>query len=354
MADPIIGLELPKIQLRSDFSPDEYRAQIQGWGHRFRWERAMRCPCVLLYVDASTPTHTAAAKAGRPDCPECSGTGYIYVATQDVKALVNDASSDKRFLQAFGELAFGAVRLSLLPEHLPAWRDRFVDLDGARIYQELPKIREETIEQPTYPILTREMLVGQVADPTLAERREIGIVVVRKADADGVLITGELVQGIDFNVTTDGAIEWLDASVGIGPPAVGESYALTYTCLPSYIVRSHPHLYRHTYVATPPFVNAVDGFQGTWDPNDGTFPSGSFVRGDYFEVIGSGTVDGVEFVVDDVLVARVDGPSTTASADWTQIADGGPPRPAELVPMTVLALCWLEDLGDPFNRTGLP
>ncbi len=352
MADPIVGLELPKVQPRVDFAPDEFRAQIQGWGHRFRWERAMRCPCRLQYEDRYDPTLIAPSRAGDPDC-SCKGTGYRYVNPQNIKALVNDASSDKKFLQAFGELAFGSVRLSMLPEHLPAWRDRLIDLDGARIYQEPPRIRAETVEQPTYPILTRSMLVGSSDDPTLAQRRNIGVTVMRKTNAAGEFLDEELVEGVDFRVTDEGAVEFLDASVGAGPPAVGEGYSLVYTCCPTYIVRSHPHLYRHTYVATKPFVNTIDGFQGEWSPVADPWPSGdTLVRGDYFEVIEEGELDDVTFAVGDHLVAAVDRP-TGLAADWACLSDSYTP-PAQLVPMTVLALAWLEDLGDPFNRTGTP
>ncbi len=353
MAAPIIGRELTKVQPRVDFAPDEYRAQIQGWGHRLRWERAMRCPCNVVYVDTYDPTHSAPVRAGRRDCPECRGTGYLYFGAQNVKGLVNDSSLDKRFLQTFGELAFGSARISLLPEHLPAWRDRFVDLDGARLYQEPPRVRKTTVEQPTYPILTRSMLVGSASDPTKPERRDLGVVHVRVADADGVIRAGEPLEGIDFRVTAEGALEWLDDSEGVGPPAVGEAYSLTYTCRPTYIVRSHPHLHRHTYVATKPYLNAYDGFKDYLDASLETLPDGAGVtRGDYFEVLTAGTIDGLALAEEDILVAKVDEPTTVA--DWSVISVTSPGGTIELVPMTVLALCWLEDLGDPFLRTGLP
>lgn len=353
---PVIvkGRELVKVQPRVDFAPDEFRAQIQGWGHRMRWERAMRCPCNLQLVDRYDPTITALSRVGLTGCPGCDGVGYQYAAAQTIKALVNDPSSDQRFLQVFGEMAFGAVRLSLLPEHLPAWRDRFIDLDGARLYQEEPRVRVDAVEQPTYPILTRSMLVGDDDDPTRTVARDLGVVVLRKADANGVLLEDEPVEGVDFRITDAGAIEFLDDSAGVGPPAVGQAYSLVYTTCPTWTVRNHPHLYRHTYVAQKPFVNAVDGYRGEWAASDGAFPSGSHDRGDYYEVIDDGVVDGVNFVAGDVLVARVDSPADDSAADWARIGDTDTAPEPELVPLTVMALCWLEDLGDPFGRTGVP
>ncbi|HRE87588.1 MAG TPA: hypothetical protein PK095_00490, partial [Myxococcota bacterium] len=211
MPEPIVGFELFTVDPRVDFSPDEFRAQIQGWGHRMRWERALRCPGSQNYVDAYDETIQARVRSCRRGCPDCDGLGYIYTAAQDCKALVNDASADKKFLQTFGEMAFGAVRLSLLPEHLPGWRDRFTDLDGARLYQEPPRIRKGAIEQLTYPILTRSMIVGSPGNPTKALRREIGVTVIRKASVAGDSLPGDLVHGVDFRITADGAIEWIDS-----------------------------------------------------------------------------------------------------------------------------------------------
>ena len=178
---------------------------------------------------------------------------------------------------------------------------------------------------------------------------------MRKADASGVLLSDEPLEGVAWRITPEGAVEFIDdvPSGAVPPPAVGESYSLIGPVCPVYIVRSHPHLYRHTYVATKPFVNAVDGYQGEWSPGADPWPSGdTLVRGDYFEVIEEGTLDDVTFSVGDTLVAAVDHP-TGLAADWVCLSDSYTP-PAQLVPMTVLALCWLEDLGDPFNRTGTP
>jgi hypothetical protein len=351
MPEPIIGHELFTVEPRADFNPDEFRAQIQGWGHRMRWERALRCPGSQVYVDGQDATFQARVRSCRRGCPDCDGSGYLLTAAQDCKALVNDASADKKFLQTFGEMAFGAVRLSLLPEHLPGWRDRFTDMDGARLYQEPPRIRKANVEYLTYPILTRSMLVGTAGNPTNPLRREIGVALIRRASVAGISLPGELVIGVDFRITPEGAIEWLD---GGNPPALGESYSVLYTCRPVYIVRTQPHLYRHTYVAVRPFLNAYDGFKGYWNPSSG-LPSGSGVaRGDYFEVGQSGTAEGVAFVRDDLLAALVDSPSTLP--DWVRIPAEGTTvgEVAELVPMTVMVTAWLEDLGDPFNRVGLP
>ena len=70
------------------------------------------------------------------------------------------------------------------------------------------------------------------------------------------------------------------------------------------------------------FIDTINGLvlkvdAGDWDPAD-PFPGGASVKAGYsFDVIANGTRDGVEFDIDDNLVALVDNPSTTTfSPDW--------------------------------------
>lgn len=63
-------------------------------------------------------------------------------------------------------------------------------------------------------------------------------------------------------------------------------------------------------------VSAGTTFQGGFDPSSGSFPAGASL-GDVFVVTSSGTVDGVEFSEDDLLVAMAATPSpTTYANNW--------------------------------------
>lgn len=67
--------------------------------------------------------------------------------------------------------------------------------------------------------------------------------------------------------------------------------------------------------------NAVAGIgilQGGWDASSGAFPvaSGGTMKGDYWYVTVAGTTYGLTFNVGDVIIAAVNGASTTNPLDW--------------------------------------
>ncbi len=71
-----------------------------------------------------------------------------------------------------------------------------------------------------------------------------------------------------------------------------------------------------TYVDN--LVAGIGILQGGWDASSGTFPvaSGGTSAGDYWYVTVAGTTGGVTFNIGDVIIARVNGASTTNAADW--------------------------------------
>jgi hypothetical protein len=71
-------------------------------------------------------------------------------------------------------------------------------------------------------------------------------------------------------------------------------------------------------------IAAIGNLEGGWNASSGTFPVGSSptsgtIKGDYWYVTTAGTVDGVLFNVGDVIVAKVNGASTTSASDWIQL-----------------------------------
>lgn len=73
--------------------------------------------------------------------------------------------------------------------------------------------------------------------------------------------------------------------------------------------------------------NAVGGLgnlEGGWSAASGAFPVGSSPTagtkaGDYWYVTTAGTVGGVAFNVGDVIIAKINGASTSSAADWIQL-----------------------------------
>lgn len=65
-------------------------------------------------------------------------------------------------------------------------------------------------------------------------------------------------------------------------------------------------------------VAGIGILQGGWDASSGVFPTatGGTMAGDYWYVTVAGTTGGVVFNVGDVIIAKVNGASTTNAADW--------------------------------------
>lgn len=68
-------------------------------------------------------------------------------------------------------------------------------------------------------------------------------------------------------------------------------------------------------------VGGLGNLEGGWSAASGSFPVGSSPvsgtkKGDYWYVTAAGTVDGVTFNIGDVIIASIDGASTTQSSDW--------------------------------------
>lgn len=71
-------------------------------------------------------------------------------------------------------------------------------------------------------------------------------------------------------------------------------------------------------------VGNLGNLEGGWDASSGTFPVGSTPvagtkKGDYWYVTVAGTTGGVSFNVGDVIIAKIDGASTTLATDWIQL-----------------------------------
>lgn len=83
-----------------------------------------------------------------------------------------------------------------------------------------------------------------------------------------------------------------------------------------------------TTLAVKSYVDGIVGnlgnLEGGWDASSGSFPVGSTPvagtkKGDYWYVTTAGTTGGVAFNVGDVIIAKIDGASTSSAADWIQL-----------------------------------
>ena len=71
-------------------------------------------------------------------------------------------------------------------------------------------------------------------------------------------------------------------------------------------------------------VGSLGNLEGAWSAASGSFPVGSAPvagtkAGDYWYVSAAGTVGGVAFNIGDVIIAKVNGASTSLATDWIQL-----------------------------------
>ena len=228
----------PKLNPRADFKPEQFRKVIISHGLNVRWEQAAECPCSQLSsAHGFSLGSPAASEQARVDCPACHGKGYLYHSAQTIRAVVTGARKEEQRHGPAGatEYGRGQISLTLLPEHLPMYGDRFTILDSAIVYRETLIRGSGPTDAPRYPIALRS---HDLASGSL----EFGVRYMIPADETGTVDPAQtLSEGIDFNVI-DGEVSW------INPPSEGRRISLTYYAHPVYIVSNHPHAVRDTYI----------------------------------------------------------------------------------------------------------
>jgi len=221
-----------KLRPRSDLAIGEFRKNILTHGMRTTWEMAAQCSCSRKLtmtsdqVAALTRTISGDTLEKQPDCPACEGKGWLYHSPQEIKVVALSANRNPE-RNAEGYIwadTPSAVKLSMLPEHLPGYNDRFTMLDNTMSYSDVIVRAEnagtpDTIDILKYPIAERTLLLGQPSDTTVKDITTLDVLYCRKADLNGRMLSQELVKDTDFEVTSDGNINWsigLQASTAAG------------------------------------------------------------------------------------------------------------------------------------------
>jgi len=228
------GRKPVKLIPRADFRPEEFRKRIFSHGLPVQWEQASECPCSQETGDYgftfNHATTNQALQQSRPDCPACLGRGYIYHSKQTIRAVVTHAKADpERFSNlGAGEYTKGLVGLTLLPEHLPAFGDRFTLINSFMVFRETFTASGTAEDKLNYPIETRshDLNGGPVS---------FGVRYMVQADLNGLVDpTATLNEGVDFSIS-NGAIGW------INQPIAGTRISVEYYTHPRYTVLDIPH-----------------------------------------------------------------------------------------------------------------
>lgn len=210
-----------KLRPRADLNIGEFRKNILTHGMRTKWEMAAQCSCSRKLSLASdqiaslSRTISGDTLEKQPDCVACEGKGWLYHSAQEIKVVALAANRHPQ-RNAEGYIwadTPSAIKLSMLPEHLPGYNDRFTMLDNTMSYNDVV-VRGDNPGTPTtvdilkYPVASRTLLLGDPADTTVQNITSVDILYCRKADLLGKMLDQELVKGTDFQVTSDGNIDW--------------------------------------------------------------------------------------------------------------------------------------------------
>ena len=216
--------------------------------------------------------------------PSSPVIGQIYYDTTDARVYFWDGSS---WVDMSGDIrdVIGGAGLTATTVNDVVTLD--VNVDNATI-----EINADTLRVKDLGITTAKIADSAVTTIKI-NANAVTYDKIQQVGAMKVLanLTGSAANVAEFDVLTD-------ISVGAANNNLGTALAIK------------------TYVD-----NAVAGIgilQGGWDASSGVFPTapGGTMKGDYWYVTVAGTTYGLTFNVGDVLIAAVNGASTTNPLDW--------------------------------------
>lgn len=227
---------------RSDFQPTEFDQAITTKGYRMYWSRASICPC----------TNNDQTEQPDPTCQLCKGDAFYYFLPDEALAaggrtdsegntaelneagdavliyvLMTSMTQDVQVFEKFGEWVMGMSRVTTQPQNKLGYRDRLIAVDSVMTWAQI-------IEYD-----------GSSVIPVTGERKKSGLRYPFVAVNQLRSLAKVFRQGVDFQLTSDGEIEWL----GSAAPASGTRLSLHGTIHPVWIVMDHVNAYRDTHVA---------------------------------------------------------------------------------------------------------
>lgn len=185
---------------------------LQNRGIRFLHRRAVPCPNMTRLDDNN---HS-------PDCPVCDDSGIIYYDEREITGVFQSNSIEKTFEQ-HGIWEIGSAVVTLPTEYPDGTQADFNTFDELII----PDFTVRMWELKEYEVTT--------------DGKQYLRYPVQKVDFLSVVRNDVVIrfkQGVDFDISTDGAIQWLS---GMGPNystarEAGEVFNVSYYAYPVYKV----------------------------------------------------------------------------------------------------------------------
>lgn len=264
----------PKLQrldkVRADFFVDGFKQLLAQKGLRLLWEQRQPCPCYVstneYNFDLNAINDIDDEVGTNPTCPVCRGGGLVKHSSQEIRGIVSGVNSDYDS-NDFGTVILPEVLITLLPEHLPSFGDRFTLLDSAMIRQEVLDFEDAVPQGATfelslnYPGVVRTLEL----DPDNVEKT---ILSIYYTDESGNTV-GELPETDGLNNTlwsydaVNNKIIFSGVNAGVDRPFDTSKISISYYSNPTFSIFGQPFAIRDTFlrkkgveVATPMPIQA--------------------------------------------------------------------------------------------------
>lgn len=227
------------LEPRCDFDVDDFLTGLANNGLVATWWAAARCPCNT--TESSDPFRL---------CPICHGEGWEFHNQQTVRIVTVGVRRAIEWQNRPVIFDTGTMYATVRAEHAPAKYDRIV-LEDARIgisnlWSRRSSVANpiETLRYPVAPLVYNDCDGNEVT---------AGVVHMRASNAEKRGAGPILVQGVDFDVTKDGQIDFTRGDqLGTAPSAPdspgedGGLFSMYYYTRPHYRVDDWPHVLRDT------------------------------------------------------------------------------------------------------------
>lgn len=246
-------MEFPSVEqsltlTRADFDLGTFRRLIAQKGLKVEWKQSGECPCQPKSVDNGfdlTDIDDIDSGTGPViGCPVCNGTGLIYHSPQNIQAIITSAEGE--YLNArYGGYREGLVTITLNPEHLPVFGDRFTLTDSVMLYREtITMVEGQNLYSLRFPIASRDvkLATGDATHDIIYLHVTDPVTGLAEVNGDHTLDWRGPAQG--FEVTAEGKFQ----RNNINRLVDGMRVSLTYFINPAYTVVSYPNSIRDTRI----------------------------------------------------------------------------------------------------------
>ena len=229
-----------KLRPRVDFNIDDFLRLIKSKGVEAVWYTSAKCPC-----NTRNPMHDHVINSPRTDCNVCNGDGYEYFNPQAVTLIAIGLRRDFNQFEKYQPMAMGEAQFTVRGEHAPGYFDRIVLNDARTTRSEMfarksDESKDEHVDRLTYPIVDMTYL-DQDGDP-----HTVGVVQIRRHGGSDGQPGSVMIEGVDFEVTVDGYIDWTLGDALNTSPELGRLYSVVYKTRPYYRITSFTHAVRDT------------------------------------------------------------------------------------------------------------